>query len=172
MMLFEELVMKINPKLKGIAHRLNGRHTFFNDEDLYQEAVIHLWVDFNNNKLQDKTESYILQGCYFHLKNYIRKAQNKRTIVSLDAFVREDGPEFEDFLPASDPEDFFEALNNKFMVEKMQNNGLTSREKDVLAFFLEGLTCRQIGQKMGISHVSVLKLKNRIKNRYERFFFK
>jgi len=167
---FEELVKKISPKLKGIAHRLNGRFTYFNDQDLYQEALLHLWVDFNKNKLADKTESYILQGCYFHLKNYIRTIQDKRKLISLEALTGEEGLPLEELLPASDPGVYFEYLNNKVFVEKMQNNGLTKQEKKVLALALEGLTCREIGSRMGISHVRVIKLKSAIKDRYERFF--
>lgn len=169
MISFEDLVKRISPKLKGITHRLNGRFTFFNDEDLYQEALIRLWSDFNTNRLVDKTESYILQGCYFHLKNYIRKVQDKRKLTSLEALVNEEGYSLEEILPASEPEVYFEYLNSKMLVEKMQNNGLTKQEKQVLAFTLGGLTCREIGAKMGVSHVRVVKVKNKIRERYEKY---
>jgi len=166
---FEELVKKISPKLKGITHRLNGRFTFFNDEDLYQEALLHLWLEFNGNQLSDKTESYVLQGCYFHLKNYIRVKQDKRRLISLDALVNDEGTDLEDLLPSSDPKIYFDYLNSKVLVEKMRNNGLSLREKRVLSFYLDGLTTREIGRRMGISHVGVIKLKNKIKSRYEKF---
>jgi DNA-directed RNA polymerase specialized sigma subunit len=133
---FKELVRKISPKLKAITHRLNGRFTFFNDEDLYQEALIYLWVDFNQRKLDDKTDSYILQGCYFHLKNYIRIIQDKKALVSLDA-----------------------------LVETIRNNGLTEREKDIFNLALSGLTTREIGNKLGISHVRVIKLQKKIREK-------
>lgn len=64
-MTFEGLVKKINPKIKAIASRLDGRYTSFSDDDLYQEALIRLWQKFNDQKLDDKTESYIVQGCSF-----------------------------------------------------------------------------------------------------------
>ena len=60
-MSFEELLEKITPTLKRITYRLNGHFSFFNDEDLFQEALMHLWVEFQQGKLNDKTDSYILQ---------------------------------------------------------------------------------------------------------------
>lgn len=166
---FEKLIRKINPKLKAITHRLNGRFTFFNDQDLYQEALLHLWLDYKADKLFDKTDSYILQGCYFYLQNYIRTVQDKRKIFSLDAIIGEDDATLEEILPAQDIEPYFDYLNSKIFVEKMQNNGLTMQEKKVLSFYLEGLTVREIGKRMNISHVRVIKLKNKIRQRYEKF---
>src|SRR3989338_8897915 len=82
---FEVLVKKLSPTLKRITYKLNGHFTFFNDEDLFQEALIHLLQDFRAGRLQDKTDSYILQGCYFHLKNYIRKVNERPNVISFDA---------------------------------------------------------------------------------------
>lgn len=75
-MSFQELHQKLSPTIKRIAYRLNGHYRSFNHDDLYQEATIHLWSNFLKGKLSDKTDSYILQGCYFHLKNYIRKVND------------------------------------------------------------------------------------------------
>ncbi|MCX5704439.1 MAG: hypothetical protein NT066_08150 [Candidatus Omnitrophica bacterium] len=93
-MSFEILLKRISPTLKRIAYRLNGHFSFFNDEDLYQEALIHLWLDFKEGKLSDKTDSYILQGCYFYLKNYIRKNYDKANLISLE---KQNNQECEDF---------------------------------------------------------------------------
>lgn len=75
---FEALVGKLTSTLRRITRKLNGHFTFMDDQDLFQEALIHLWSCFQSGSLDDKTDSYILQGCYFHLKNYIRKAQDGR----------------------------------------------------------------------------------------------
>jgi DNA-directed RNA polymerase specialized sigma subunit len=46
--------------------------------------------------------------------------------------------------------------------------GISQRERDVLFFCLEGMTMREIGKKMGISHVSVVKIRNKIRERYQK----
>jgi len=167
-MSFEILVKRISPTIKRIAHKLNGHYTFFNDEDLYQEALIHLWIDFRGGVLGDKTDSYILQGCYYHLKNYIRKTQDNAVLVSLNNPIGEDGTVMEEILPA-DGINPLEYLESKMEVETAGEKYLTQREKDVLSYFLEGMSMREIGVKIGISHVMVLKIRNKIKDKYSKF---
>lgn len=143
-MSFEELLRRISPILKRITYKLNGHFSSFNDEDLYQEALLHLWQDFNTGKLTDKTDSYILQGCYFHLKNYLRKTRDKISFLSIDNFVDEDGTGLEEILSLEDNNSCFDYLENKMLIETIQNNGLTPREKEILPLCLEGLTTREI----------------------------
>jgi RNA polymerase sigma factor (sigma-70 family) len=169
---FEKLIKRISPTLKRITYRLNGHYTFFNDEDLFQEALIHLWGDFKGGKLQDKTDSYILQGCHYHLKNYLRKVRPKIRSVSLDLLVdAEDGRSLGEtlFLEADDRRSTIDCLHDKLLVETIRNNGFTRREKDILSFYAEGLTTRVIGAKLGISHVRVIKLMHRIKDKCKKY---
>jgi len=166
-MCFEEVVKRITSKLKGIAHKLNGHFSFFNEEDLYQEALIHLFQDYHRGKLNGKTDSYILQGCYFYLKNYIRKAQDKFNSVSLNALMDEEGNDLEEILCLENPESCFADLEDKILIEQIQNNGLTQREKEIFYLSLEGLTIREIGKKLGISHVMVLKIKKLLRRKLE-----
>jgi DNA-directed RNA polymerase specialized sigma subunit len=42
------------------------------------------------------------------------------------------------------------------------NNGLTDKEKSLLPFFAQGLTTREIGGRIGISHVSIVKMRKTI----------
>jgi len=167
---FEEFLKRLSPKLKAITYKLNGHYTFFNHDDLYQEAVVFLWQDFHAGKFADKTQSYILQGCFFHLKNYIRKARVRHDLVSLNELVNQEESEWEEILPAGDQRDFLDYLDSKIFVEKMQNNGLTQKEKAILPLCLEGLTTRQIGKRLGISHVMVVKLKSHIREKYLHIF--
>jgi len=165
---FEGLVKRLSPTLKRITYRLNGHFSFFNDEDLFQEALICLWDDFQKGELQDKTDSYILQGCYFHLKNYLRKVRPKMRLVSLDLLINgEDSRNLEEtlLLQAEGPQDCVDYLHNKLLVETIRNNGFTGREKDILSFYAEGLTTRAIGERLGISHVRVIKLMRKIRDR-------
>ena len=162
---FAGLVKKLSPTLKRITYKLNGHFSFFNDEDLFQEALLHLWLDFQAGKLDDKTDSYILQGCYFHLKNYLRKTQSKARVISLESFADEDNATLEEILSLDNRGSCFDYLDNKMLVEDIQNNGLTEREREVLSFCLEGLTVREMGERLGISHVRVVKLRNRIRTK-------
>jgi RNA polymerase sigma factor (sigma-70 family) len=170
-MYFEELVKKISPKLKGISYRLNGGHHFFSDRDLYQEALLHLWQNFKKGLLEDKTDSYILQGCYFHLKNYIRKNTKKVCLVSLrDEKKDEENSVLEDTIVDDfNKSKYLDYLNDKLLVEIIQNNGLKPREKEILHFYAQGLTTREIGQRLGISHVRVVKLTKRIRQKCYRY---
>lgn len=162
---FEILIKRITPKLKGITYKLNGHFSFMNHDDLYQEAMLYLWMDFQEGKLADKTDSYILQGCYFHLKNYIRKVQDKANLISLDDLREEDGIGLEEKLVAQEPIDYFCSLDRKISVENIYMERFSERDKQILLFFQQGLTVREIGKRIGVSHVRVIKLKNRIKER-------
>jgi RNA polymerase sigma factor (sigma-70 family) len=168
---FNLLLKRISPILKRIIFRLNSRFTFFNEEDLYQEAVIHLWQDCNNGKLSDKTDSYVLQGCYFHLKNYIRKNRVKVRCVSIEEQVDEEGLNYREYLSFQDTagREYLDNLHNKLLAETIRNNGLTSREKEILSFYAQGLASREIGKRLGVSHVRVVKLMSRIREKCKKY---
>jgi RNA polymerase sigma factor (sigma-70 family) len=168
-MCFEVLVKRISPTLKRITRRLNGHHSFFDDEDLYQEALGHLWNAHTRGVLTDKTDSYILQGCYFHLKNYLRKTQDGVPIISLNTTFSEDGMALEELL-AAEGDDALDYLESKLQVETLGDRYLTEREKQVLELFLEGMSTREIGRRVGVSHVMVLKIRNKIKEKYLKLY--
>lgn len=157
---FAKLVKKISPKLRRIAHKLDYLRAFFGWEDLYQEALIHLWDEFNSAALEGKTDSYILQGCYFHLKNYIRKESDKVKVLSLDAGFnpdRENDSACE--LPIEDRSagDALLRLDDRLLTQTILNNGLTDKEKYLLSLCAQGLTTREAGKMIGVSHVSIIK---------------
>ncbi len=164
---FDLLMKRISPTLRRITQKLNGHFTFMDHEDLFQEAVLRLWCDFKGGSLHDKTDSYLLQGCYFHLKNYIRKVQDKAPLVSLAGMVDEEAVRLEEILEAEDIA-AFDYVDGKMQVEALVENGLTPRERDVLALSMEGMTTREVGQKLGISHVAVVKVRSRLKAKYEQ----
>ena len=164
-MSFQELHKKLSPTIKRIAYRLNGHYRSFNHDDLYQEATVHLWSNFLKGKLSDKTDSYILQGCYFHLKNYIRKINERSNIVSIDAALStNDEATVEDVLGQywSTP-DCREDLHSKFLAQSIRDNGFNPKEKSLLDYFSQGLTTRDIGKRLGVSHVSVVKLMQKVR---------
>jgi RNA polymerase sigma factor (sigma-70 family) len=159
---FETLMTRLTPTLRRISHRLNGHFTFFNDDDLCQEALVHLWVMFRENRLSDKTDSYILQGCYYHLKNHIRTSMDKVRPASLEEPIDDDGTMLEEIVASSDPSQA-EQLSDKTLYEEALKSGLTEREINILDMCRDGLTTREIGDKLGISHVAVVKIQKRIR---------
>jgi len=162
---FEELVQRINPTLKKITRKLNGHFTFFNDEDLYQEALTNLWIRYSEGVLHDKTDSYILQGCYYYLRNHLRKVHDNADIVSLDSPINEEGLKLEDILYSKDQSPFND-LENNMDIEDTAGKCLTDREKQILVLLLEGMSMRDIGIRFSISHVMVLKIRNKIREKY------
>jgi len=166
---FETLVRRLSPTLKRIACRLSGNFSFADDEDLFQEALIHLWTRFASGDLLDKTDSYMLQGCYFHLKNYIRKIQDPASLsgFSVGETADDDGPRLEDIIDDRSLAPF-DGVEGNLQIEAMAEIGITQREKAVLRLCIEGMTTREIGKKLGISHVSVVKIRNSIREKYVR----
>jgi RNA polymerase sigma factor (sigma-70 family) len=163
-MTFESLVEKINPKIKAIASRLDGKYTSFSDDDLYQESLLRLWQKFNEHKLEDKTESYIIQGCSFDMRNYIRthfKGIDRRSISAYTP-INEKGKLLIDILPEKEPDDRHEVYDAEIALDDMSKK-LSEREKIILEKSLIGLTTREIGGQIGISHVMVVKIKKKIK---------
>lgn len=160
-MTFEELINRLTPKLRGIAYRLNGRYTVLDHDDLYQETLKHLWKFYKEGKLEGKTDSYILQGCYYHLMNRLRGIADNSFFIRLDELVSEDGDTLEELLPGEDNGEY-EAAEIRELLERC---GLTAREKEVLRLYAEGLTVREVGEQLGVSHVAVLKMIGKIREK-------
>jgi RNA polymerase sigma factor (sigma-70 family) len=171
-MTFEGILKRISPTLKRITYKLNGHPSYFSDEDLYQEALLHLWQDFKANLLEGKTDSYILQGCYFHLKNYIRIKVKRVSFFSIDYQAKENSeekPERTDIPDSFNKKEYLLQLSNKLLAETIRNNGLTSREKHILYLYAQGSTTRDIGKRMGVSHVAVVKMTARIREKCRKY---
>jgi RNA polymerase sigma factor (sigma-70 family) len=163
---FEALTRDISPALKGIIKRLHYyKKSFLSDEDLYQEALAFLWERYAVGALYDKTRSYILQGCYFFLKNYIRKASRRMhydAVEIADYAQKEEGdlPQTSCAYARSDTD------TTMHITMRDLHDRLAAREKEVLSLSLQDMPLREIGRKLGISHVMVLKIKGRIREKY------
>lgn len=165
-MKYEELIENISPKLKAISKKVKVRYTYCDEDDFYQEALLHLWCQFKNNALGDKTDSYILQGCYYFLKNYIRKICKSVDMcsVSLDSPANEEGCAIADSIIS----EAYVTEDNSIEIFFFMDNAETSfneREKDVFYYQLEGYTTREIGERIGVSHVAVVKTSTRIREK-------
>lgn len=166
-MSYESLVARISPALRRIARKLDGQFSFIDEADLYQEALVHLWTHYREGWLADKTDSYIIQGCYFHLKNVIRRIHDNGRFVSLSSVNEEDGNLLEEVLLPRDTTSI-DFIEGRMQVEAIEACGMTDRERHVLESCMEGMTTREIGRRMGISHVSVVKIRNKIKMKYQK----
>ncbi len=161
---FEEIIRKLSPTLRRITYKLNGHFTFFDEDDLFQEALEHLWLAFQKGSLGDKTDSYVLQGCYFHLKNYIRKTMDKTKLMSLNSIVSDDGSTIEDMLVSRD-NSTEDAADDAMLKNAIKASGLSEKEEKIMALSMQGLTVREIGARMGVSHVMVIKIRSRIRSK-------
>jgi RNA polymerase sigma factor (sigma-70 family) len=168
---FELFLKDLTPTLKAIAFKLNRGFSSMDEQDLFQEAVVFLWQGFNEGAFRDKTRSYILQGCYFHLQNHIRSSKDRFSRLCLDDNDGESGRLLEEKISLSDSshEDFLEQLDTRLLADVICNNGLTDREKELLPLFAQGLTTRQIGARVGLSHVRVVKMKKAIGDKCRKY---
>ena len=80
---FDTIVNALMPSIKKICTK-NRFLGCIDRDDLIQEALISLWKRFACGQLRDKTISYVLKGCYFHIQNYIRTHKVRCDIKSLD----------------------------------------------------------------------------------------
>jgi DNA-directed RNA polymerase specialized sigma24 family protein len=143
---FNGFLRQLSPKLKGIVFKLNRGFASLDGQDLFQEASLFLWEHFQSGDFSDKTESYILQGCYFHLQNFIRLSKDRFHRVRIETDTDDDSC-YNELIVLTDggPEEFLDGLNSKLLAEVICNNGLTDREKAFLPFFAQGLTAGRSG---------------------------
>ena len=167
-MTFEELIERISPKLKGITYKIHRSSYSLSEEDLYQEAVLQLWMEYNNGKLADKTDSYVLQSCYFYLNNYIRKVHDKTSSMSMNMSISEESVGSEDVLSLENEASADKERDIDSLMEKVFKEELDRKEKEVVFFYLQGWTTRKIAERLGISHVSIVKLEGKIREKCKK----
>ena len=158
---FGELYKRISPRLERAACFYNRRGYYFDRDDLYQEMAGYLWDTYKDGVPEGLNDAYIVKGCEFHILNYMRKEKEKVYKVSLEAPINENGDTLKENI-ADGQESLDKKVDKKMLVDHIMNNGFSKREKDVFGLLLEGYTVREAGKRLGISHVMVVKLKNRL----------
>lgn len=163
-MKFEKVLEDLKPQLIGISKQINKNTAYIDTDDLVQEMVLHLWEKWRKGEVERHTRSYILQSCWFHIKNYLRKSDSRLKTISVDESVdKEDiylwGIIPQESIPVTDAVEF------EMTVESIMSNGLTQREKEVFSLILEGCTLREVGEKLRISFVRVFKIKNNLQKK-------
>lgn len=157
---FKILLENITPVLKSIARKrlLRG---FYSEDDLFQEMCLYLWQEYGEGLPVGINQSYAIKGCEFHLLNYLRKGRRQFRYVSIDEPLDAEGSTLKDVIadPRSSP---LADMDNRLTIDDIRSKGLTQKEEAVLSLLLYGYTVREIAEKMGISHVMVVKYKKKI----------
>ncbi len=131
-------------------------------DDLMQEALVHLWQ--TETRRPGQTRSWYVRSCHFHVKHYLAAGRSvdsaKRRYAQVDAEEGEDGEEMQEFdrrwedtaLDVVELRDLFSLLSGR----------LGRDGQAVLRWLAEGLSTREIGRRLGISHTMVVKHRHKI----------
>lgn len=165
-MSFQMLLEKITPALKYIAHRrfLPG---FYNEEDLYQEMCLYLWEHYGGGLPAGINEAYVIKGCEFDIRNFMRKERDGVKFSSIDEPIGDDGLTLGEVLEdkRGDPD---MTIVNELTVDEIKSMDLSERERLVVSYLLKGCTVREIAAELEISHVMVLKHKKAIIEKWRK----
>ena len=144
--------------LRSVVRRLTREKGL--QEDLIQEALIHLWMREAEHPGQKR--SWYIQSCRLHLQNVLRKGRSvdcrKHRHASGLSAPDEQGPE--EFEPRSDETLLSLVCARDLMAEL--SKWLTPVEKEILNLSNEGLSAREIGQRLALSHTSVIRRRRNI----------
>jgi len=155
-MKFTETVEKLERKLREIAGDLTGNKA--DQDDLLQEGWLYLWK--NREKLENKTISYVLTGCYFRFIDYFRqgssidsKSRKNVTVISLYYISDEGQAPLVSTIP-SRVQDVKDALIAKDL-EKQIRNQLNAKLKETYDLLLKGHTLGEIAKELNLTHEAV-----------------
>lgn len=158
-MLFEEPEVRV--VIDRIIARVNG-HPAWHD-DLMQEALVHLWR--LEQERPHQSPSWYLQSCRFHLCHYMQLGRSvdswkRRERMISTSWHNEDG-ESERSVPDDSAPSQVSAFHAHELLDLLDRR-LTQSQKRVLNFLSEGLSSREIGARLGVSHNAVIKHRHRI----------
>lgn len=162
---FKAIYKKFSIPITRLAKKSRSYSNFIDEKDIAQEMIIHLWEEWRSGRFKNKTDSYVLNNLWFYSQNYLRKKKEKVVLVSLYEPVGRKGTPLENIILDNSPS-FIEVLENKIFIQKIKNNGLTKREEEVFSLRLEGYRLREIGERLGISHVRVFKIQESIRKKW------
>lgn len=173
---FEVVLHTIAPRLRQIACKYRTAGACMDENDLFAEMTSYLWERWACGDIRGKTESYIVQSCYFHLRNYLRTTREAACRVSMDERARgagriddgDDGaPCLGDMLPDGE-RDLPAITEGNALYDKIMSNGFLKIEKEIVRLLCDGYNIREIGRMLNISHVMVVKHKKHIAQKVSR----
>lgn len=162
---FETILNELTPKLNAISRRTSIISPYLDSSDLFQEMSVHLYNRWKKDDLSGYTKSYILQSCWFHMKNYLRTSCDKTYTSSLNEKIDDSDISLLDIMP-DETTSLNDIVDYDITVDTiLMSDSLTDREKEVFTLTLDGYTTRDIGARLGISFVRVSKIQNNIKKK-------
>ncbi len=155
-MKFTETIEKLERKLRKIAGDVTGNKA--DQDDLLQEGWLYLWK--NREKLENKTISYVLRGCYFRFIDYFRQGSSidsksrKNVIVISLYYTSDEGQTPLVSIISSEAEDGKDVLIAKDLEEQIRN-GLNAKLKETYDLLLEGHTLGEMAKELNLTHEAV-----------------
>lgn len=159
---FKQWISPFLPILYKISGNIGKLPQWVDREDIVSHMLFDLWKKWEKGKLDDKTTSYIFRSCWFAAQNYLRTLRDKISPLSLDKPVNEEGTPLIEFI--EDDSSFFWKIQVRQSINKLEE-GLTPREKEVFQLQKQEYTTREIGKRLEISHVRVVKIQHNIKKK-------
>jgi RNA polymerase sigma factor (sigma-70 family) len=143
--------------LRGVVRRLTTERAL--EEDLIQEAIIHLWL--REKECPGQRPSWYVQSCRLHLQNLLRKGRSvdrgkRRHAASLPI-----EPGTEDDLEPRVDDTLLSLVCARDLAAEL-GKWLTPVEKRILDLAHDGLSLREIAIRLGLSHTTVNKYRRNI----------
>jgi len=161
---FPSWLKALAPDLRRIAFRAARTNVFEDIDDTVAVMTAHLWRGWQSGFWRNKNRSYTLQSCYFHLQNHRRVMRETRTL-SLETPIGEGDSPLSDIL--IDGRIWGDRQWSAWAIaDGLRNNGLTLQEKAVVEWVIEGHTTREMGKKLNVSHVRVVKIQQSIRRKW------
>ena len=155
-----EYYMHVNePASRELLRRLvqNITSNPFLRDDLFQEALIHLWL--TESRRPGQTRSWYFHSCKFRLQHYLASGRSIDSIKRLDRLTSFE-PELESEFNESvfpDPQESVLSCVCARELMRLLSVQLHGPEKAVLECLADGLGPREIGRRLNISHTMVIK---------------
>ena len=155
-MKFTETVEKLETKLRKIAGNVTDNRA--DQADLLQEGWLYLWK--NREKLENKTISYLLTGCYFRFVDYLKqgrsidsKVRKNVTVISLYYISDEGQAPLVSIIP-SRVEDVKDALIAKDLEDQIRKC-LNTKLRETYGLLLKRHTLGEIAKELNLTHEGV-----------------
>ena len=138
--------------LRGVVRRLTTERAL--EEDLIQEAIIHLWL--REKEHPGQRQSWYIQSCRLHLQNFLRKGRSVDGGKRRHAAGLPIDPATQDDLETRVDDALLSLVCARDLVAEL-GKWLTPVEKEILSLAHDGLSLREIGERLNLSHTSVLR---------------